>query len=116
MFDIGFAELLLVVVVTLIVVGPDQLPSTIRTASLWIGRIRRGFQTIKADVEREIGADEIRQQLHNESVLKSLNAGKKELEEFKQRMQEGINPQTINPPSAKADRPSGTDPQADQQA
>jgi sec-independent protein translocase protein TatB len=69
MFDIGFTELLLIGVVALIVLGPDRLPGAVRTAGLWIGRIKRSFSAIKAEVEREIGADEIRRQLHNEQIL-----------------------------------------------
>ena len=69
MFDIGFAELLLVGIVALLVLGPERLPGAVRTASLWIGRIKRSFSTIKAEVEREIGADEIRRHLHDEQIL-----------------------------------------------
>lgn len=69
MFDIGFTELLLCGLVALIVLGPERLPGAVRTAGLWVGRIKRSFNAIKADVEREIGADEIRRQLHNEQIL-----------------------------------------------
>ncbi|AKX44716.1 hypothetical protein AKN87_06045 [Thiopseudomonas alkaliphila] len=70
MFDVGFSELLLIGLVALLVLGPERLPGAARTAGLWIGRLKSGFQAIKADVEREIGADEIRRELHNESILK----------------------------------------------
>ncbi len=40
-----------------------------RTTGLWVGRLKRSFSNIKAEVEREIGADEIRRQLHNERIL-----------------------------------------------
>ncbi|QLC73467.1 Sec-independent protein translocase subunit TatB [Pseudomonas sp. LPB0260] len=69
MFDIGFSELLLIGLVALLVLGPERLPGAVRTAGLWIGRIKRSFSAIKAEVEREIGADEIRRQLHNEQIL-----------------------------------------------
>ena len=69
MFEIGFSELLLVGLVALVVLGPERLPEAVRTAGLWIGRIKRSFNSIKAEVEREIGADEIRRQLHNERIL-----------------------------------------------
>ncbi|TIH10933.1 Sec-independent protein translocase protein TatB [Pseudomonas leptonychotis] len=82
MFDIGFTELLLVGIVALVVLGPDRLPGAVRTAGLWIGRIKRSFSAIKAEVEREIGADEIRRQLHNENILeleREMNAAKQKL-------------------------------------
>lgn len=69
MFGISFGELLLVGLVALLVLGPERLPGAARTAGLWIGRLKRSFNAIKTEVEREIGADEIRRQLHNEHIL-----------------------------------------------
>lgn len=76
MFDIGFLELLMIAVIGLLVMGPERLPGAIRTGSLWLGRLRRSFNDIKADIEREVGADDIRQQLHNENILKDLERAK----------------------------------------
>ena len=63
MFDIGFTELIIIAVVSLLVIGPERLPSAIRTASLWLNRIKRGFSDIKREVEQEI---------HNDAVLQEL--------------------------------------------
>lgn len=63
MFDIGFAELLVIGVVGLLVIGPERLPGAIRTGSLWLNRIRRGFNEIKLEVQQE---------LHNDSVMQDL--------------------------------------------
>lgn len=70
MFEIGFSEILLVALVALLVFGPERLPAAARTAGLWIGRFKRSFNAMKAEVERELGADEIRRQLHNEEILR----------------------------------------------
>lgn len=69
MFGISFGELLLIGLVALLVLGPERLPGAARTAGLWIGRLKRSFNAIKQEVEREIGADEIRRQLHNEQIM-----------------------------------------------
>jgi sec-independent protein translocase protein TatB len=53
----------------LLVLGPERLPGAARTAGLWVGRLKRSFNAIKQEVEREIGADEIRRQLRNEEIL-----------------------------------------------
>jgi sec-independent protein translocase protein TatB len=82
MFDIGFAEILLVGLVALLVLGPERLPGAVRTAGLWIGRLKRSVSAIKTEVAREIGADEIRRQLHNEQILeleREMNAMKQSL-------------------------------------
>jgi sec-independent protein translocase protein TatB len=91
MFDIGFPELLIVSVVALLVVGPDRLPGAIRTMSLWIGRFRRSFTNIKAEIEKEIGADEIRSQLYNESIMQDLEKTKEVFEGVKSDVNNAIN-------------------------
>ena len=67
MFDIGFAELLLIGVVGLLVVGPEQLPGTVRTVLAWVNRFRRSFDQIRTEVRRELHNDEIMQKLKAES-------------------------------------------------
>jgi sec-independent protein translocase protein TatB len=73
MLDIGFAELLVVSAVALFVVGPERLPSAIRAISLWLGKVRRGFEEIKADVSRE---------LHNEEVMRALRESRDEVQDL----------------------------------
>lgn len=72
MFDIGFTELLVCLVVALVVIGPEQLPGAVRTAGLWIGRLKRSLRDTRNEIERQIGADEIRRQLHNEEVMQNI--------------------------------------------
>jgi sec-independent protein translocase protein TatB len=71
-FDIGFTELLVVAVVGLIVIGPARLPETVRALALWIGRLKRMTTKLYQEVEREVGMDDIRRQLHNERILEQL--------------------------------------------
>ncbi|ALO45185.1 Sec-independent protein translocase protein TatB [Pseudohongiella spirulinae] len=77
MFDIGFMELLLIGIVALLVLGPDKLPGAIRTGALWIGRARRSFNKVKSEIEQQINADDIRRQLHNESIMADIEKAKK---------------------------------------
>jgi len=80
MFDIGFFELILVAIVGLLVIGPERLPETVRTLALWLGRLRRTIRETRAELEQQIGADDIRRQLHNEEIMRSLNATREEIE------------------------------------
>jgi sec-independent protein translocase protein TatB len=66
-FDIGFAELLLIGVVGLLVIGPEQLPGAVRTTLAWVNRFRRSFDQIRTEVRRELHNDEILQNLKTES-------------------------------------------------
>ncbi len=72
MFEIGFTELILIAIVGLLVIGPERLPEALRTLGLWVGRLRRSFANVKAEIEKEIGMDEIRRQLHNEAVMEEM--------------------------------------------
>ena len=69
MFDVSFYEFFLAAVVMLLVLGPQRLPGALRTLGLWIGRLRRSYYNVKTEIEREIGMDEVRRQLHNEQVM-----------------------------------------------
>lgn len=80
MFDIGFTELLLCMVVALVVIGPEQLPGTVRTMSLWIGRLKRSLRETRSEIEKQIGADDIRRQLYNEEIMHSLEQTRQAME------------------------------------
>ncbi|WP_426233039.1 Sec-independent protein translocase protein TatB [Pseudomonas sp. TWP3-2] len=101
MFGISFSELLLVGLVALLVLGPERLPGAARTAGLWVGRLKRSFNAIKQEVEREIGADEIRRQLHNEHILSLEQEARKIFQPVQQEPTpvEHVGGQTIHAPA-----------------
>jgi sec-independent protein translocase protein TatB len=72
MFDIGFAELVIISVVALLVIGPERLPGAIRTGSLWLSKFKRGFNDIKREVQQE---------LHNDGVMQELRKTGEDLKE-----------------------------------
>lgn len=63
MFDIGFWELATLGVIALIVLGPERLPVVARTLGQWVGRARGYMNTITSELEREVKADEIRDEV-----------------------------------------------------
>lgn len=96
MFDIGFSELVLVAIVTLLVIGPEKLPETLRTLGLWLGRLRRSFTAVKSEIEREIGMDDVRRQLHNEAIMDEMKRIEREVKN------------TVQPPAPTATTPAVT--------
>ena len=72
MFDIGFGELALIGLVLLLVVGPERLPKLARTAGLWIGRGRRMLSSVKAEIDREIKAQELQEILDKQAQSNPL--------------------------------------------
>lgn len=71
MFDIGFFELLLISVVGLLVFGPEQFLDAVRITTRWVKRIRRSFDEVRTDIQRE---------LHNDEVMRELKASANDLE------------------------------------
>ncbi len=72
MFDIGFWELALILVVALLVVGPERLPRLARTLGLWVGRMRRFVSTVKADIDRELATEELKKALAKQAEMPEL--------------------------------------------
>ncbi|WP_020210060.1 Sec-independent protein translocase protein TatB [Gilvimarinus chinensis] len=81
MFDIGFFELLVIAIVSLVIIGPERLPETVRSVSLWIGRLKRSLRETRSEIEKQIGADDIRRQLHNEEIMRNLEATRRDIEQ-----------------------------------
>lgn len=66
MFDIGWSELLVIVVVAVVVVGPKDLPRMMRTVGQWAGRARSmadQFRRSFDDMARQSELDELRREV-----------------------------------------------------
>ena len=72
MFDVGFAELLLLSVVGLLVLGPERLPRVARTLGGFARKARSSWVSLKHTIEAEIRAAELKEPLkHFENEIKS---------------------------------------------
>ena len=70
MLDFGFVELLLILIVSVFVIGPKELP----TVMAFVGRIFRRFQYLRFamskqmdDMMRDAGLDDVRNQVNFEA-------------------------------------------------
>ena len=81
MFDIGFSELIMVGLVSLLVIGPERLPKVARLAGFWIGKTRNMVASVKAEIKQELHAEEIRQILKEQADLHEFHAAITETEE-----------------------------------
>lgn len=59
MFGIDWQELLVIVLVAVIVIGPKDLPRAMRTAGKWIGKVRRTSNHFRAGIEAMIREAEL---------------------------------------------------------
>jgi len=68
MFDIGFWELFLILILALLIVGPERLPKAARTAGYWFGKARRYVEGVKEEVASEFDVTELKRMIHNQEV------------------------------------------------
>jgi sec-independent protein translocase protein TatB len=94
MFEIGFTELMLVGVIALLVLGPERLPKAAATAGRWMGQAKRTMSGIKAQIEREMDTEQLRQELERQPLL-----------QLEQELREGIRLEPT--PSVTAQTASG---------
>lgn len=68
MFDIGWVEMMVVIIVLIIVIGPKDLPVVLHTMGQWVARARamaRSFQDSIEEMARDSGIDEVREDMRS---------------------------------------------------
>ena len=77
MFDIGFFELLLILLVGLVVLGPKKLPEAVKSVSRFLLWIKRQTNKAKQEINKTFGLNEVYQDSRNEEILKDLEDSNK---------------------------------------
>ena len=87
MLDFGMWEIAVIFVITLIVVGPEKMPALARKAGLYVGKFKKFVSRIKDDINSEIEAEELKEQLSvkNEELVisQALDEAKSGIDEIK---------------------------------
>jgi sec-independent protein translocase protein TatB len=65
MFNIGFQELLLILVIALIVVGPSKLPDLAKALGRGIGEFRKATSEIKETIEQDETVRELKKEFES---------------------------------------------------
>ena len=76
MFQIGFLEILIILMFGLLIIGPRRLPVVIKTTIKIYKKIENKFNAFKKDIEEDIGADEIKKDVFNELRMEELEETK----------------------------------------
>ena len=63
MFDIGFWELTVIAVMGLIVLGPERLPTAIRSIRGWIKNIKQFSSSVQTELKEELRIHELHENL-----------------------------------------------------
>lgn len=102
MFDIGFWEIVVISVIGLIVLGPERLPTAIRSVIAWINTAKNIANSVKTEISQELKLQEM-----NENMIKASKQGlsdldpelQKSIEEMQQSAKEVTRPyQSANIP------------------
>ena len=101
MIEISFGKLVLLALIALIVLGPEKLPHAARTAGVFMRRIRTGWDSVRAEVERELQVEEIRRQA--KEAASRAEAAQAELDETLRKMRPaGGAPASPAPPASES--------------
>lgn len=91
MFDVGFAELLIIFVIALIVLGPERLPEAARALGRWAGRARAFARNLTNELDREVRYSETAQRLRE-----AQDSVQRQVDEFKTGTTGAVQPQPEN--------------------
>jgi sec-independent protein translocase protein TatB len=86
MFDVGFAELFLLALVGLLVLGPERLPKAARTLGGLVRKARTSWYTLRTSIESELAAADIAEPV--KSAGRELKAAGSELRDVAKRLEE----------------------------
>ena len=86
MIEISFGKLLLLALIALLVLGPEKLPGAARTAGALVRRVRGSWDSVRAEVERELEIEEIKRTARAaaaraEAAQEQMNATAREVRE-----------------------------------
>lgn len=105
MFDIGWSELLVLGVVTLVLVGPKELPGFLRMIGRYLGVIRRHaneFRAVFDQAMREAEMDSLKDEMRNigDGVKKTFDDAARSVDDAKVAMRVDLNTnKAVQPPS-----------------
>lgn len=79
MFDVGFAELFLLALIGLLVLGPERLPKAARTLGALVRKARTSWFALQRTIEAELAASDVTESVKSvgkdlEEIGKSLDA------------------------------------------
>ena len=72
MFQIGLLEILIILLVGILVIGPEQLPDFVKSSVKSFTNLQNKLFEFRASVERDIGAEDLKQDIFNELKMEEL--------------------------------------------
>ena len=73
MFQVGFLEIAIILILGLIIIGPKRLPDLIKTILKFYKKVQKQIANLKNDLEEDIGTEEIKKDVFNEMRMEELD-------------------------------------------
>jgi sec-independent protein translocase protein TatB len=109
MFDIGWSEMAVILLVALVVIGPKDLPQVARTVGRWAAKGRamaREFQTALEDMAREAELDKVKDEIEKAGRTNVGKTIEKSIDPTGE-LSKAFDPKTISDRRSGGDKPNG---------
>jgi len=73
LFQVGFLEIAIILILGLIIIGPKRLPDLIKTILKFYKKVQKQIANLKNDLEEDIGTEEIKKDVFNEMRMEELD-------------------------------------------
>ena len=73
MFQVGFLEIAIILILGLLIIGPKRLPDLIKTILKFYKKVQKQISNLKSDLEEDIGTGEIKKDVFNEMRMEELD-------------------------------------------
>lgn len=106
MFDFSFGEMVVILVVALVVLGPERLPKVAKSVGRWAGQARRYMRDLTVELERETQVVEIKKQIREaqRSVDEATRNMDREVKETAAEVDRSLKPAAKGESSPVADK------------
>jgi|TARA_B100001094_G_scaffold121416_1_gene117122 sec-independent protein translocase protein TatB len=73
LFQVGFLEIAIILILGLLIIGPKRLPDLIKTILKFYKKVQKQISNLKNDLEEDIGTEEIKKDVFNEMRMEELD-------------------------------------------
>ncbi|MEA3404258.1 MAG: Sec-independent protein translocase protein TatB [Pseudomonadota bacterium] len=99
MFDIGFLEILIVLIIALLVIGPERMPEVARKLGSFMGKTKRFIASVKEEGHLQETVDELKKSMDLQEEQKTIQNLEQNLHESMNQSAQEIDLEEFNRPT-----------------